>query len=116
MLEVLLGLGLIGVLFALAYAASTLALETLLLAGALIALGGLALCVPAGLGYHVFMRRGLAEHGAVPPGWYWSPTRYHHVLSPGAFRAVLPFIVCGVTGVLMAFLGCALALVWVLRL
>lgn len=116
MLEALLGLGLVALLLAFVHVASTLALGTLLSSGALLVLAGIALLFPSGVGYHVTMRRGLAELGPPPRGWYWSPTRYHATLSQKAFRAVLPFVVLGVSGVILSLTGCALALVWVLRL
>jgi hypothetical protein len=78
--------------------------------------GGMALGLPAGVGYHVAMHRGLLASALSAPKWWWSPVRYHAQLTPASRRRVMPWFVAGVAGATLAFAGCAILVVCLFRL
>jgi len=75
---------------------------------ALMALG-FVLGMPAGLGYHVVLRRELLLVGALPRGWYWRPQKHHRLLDLPAQRRLRPWFVVGAGGFLLIVVGFALA-------
>ena len=71
---------------------------------------GLAAGIPAGVAYHLALFRALARGGAIPPGWWWHPTRLHDGLPDAGRRRVMPWFRAGAAGFLLALAGCALIL------
>lgn len=75
---------------------------------------GFVVGVPAGLTYHVLLRRELAARGPLPAGWYWKPQTYHAQLDPHATRRLMPWFLAGALGfaaILFGFALCVTALV-----
>jgi hypothetical protein len=70
---------------------------------------GFVLGMPAGLGYHVVLRRELLRVGPLPRRWYWSPQAQHHLLDASALRRLRPWFVVGAAGFLVIIVGFALA-------
>jgi hypothetical protein len=70
---------------------------------------GFVLGMPAGLGYHVVLRRELLRVGPLPHRWYWSPQSHHHLLDASALGRLRPWFVVGAGGFLLIIIGFALA-------
>src|SRR4051794_14130505 len=66
---------------------------------------GFLLGMPAGLGYHVVLRRELLRVGALPRGWYWRPQSHHPLLDASALRRLRPWFVVGAGGFLLIIVG-----------
>jgi hypothetical protein len=108
----------VGVLIALsggAWAWTTLAPETLLVAGIFCVAGGLAFGLPSGLLYHVALHRSLARLGRLPRRWWLRPLALHPLVPPEDALAVLAWCRLGALGCAVAFLGCALFALGALR-
>jgi hypothetical protein len=94
-----------------ALAAGAGGVQTLFIAGAAAVALGLAVGVPAGVGYHIALHRALAPLDALDPGWWWRPTRYHARIPAAERRRVMAWFTVGAAGFLVAVTGCALVLV-----
>ena len=100
-------LGLLAGIGALAVALAV-APTALLVAGFWLTVAGLGFGVPAGVFYHVLLRRSLLAAGALPERWWWSPTALHDWI-PDADRArVLGWCYAGAAGFAVSVAGCAL--------
>jgi hypothetical protein len=106
--ELLLILGLIGLLAA-AAALSGLAWITLLTIGAWLMLVGMVAGVPAGAVYHALLYRALRVSGPLPRRWWLRPHALHDRLVAPARRAVLGWFNVGALGFLATVIGCLLA-------
>lgn len=78
---------------------------------ALALLGGSA----AGVVYHVMLHRHLAPRGALPRGWWLSPTRYHEQLTEAERPSVRRWFVAGAVGWVLTIVGSLLAAVGAIR-
>jgi hypothetical protein len=87
----------------------------LLQAGALLALAGLAVGLPAGFVYHVRLRRWLIRHGALVRGWWVQPVRLHRHLDEPERRDIGGPFRLGAGGMVLSLVGCALVLLGVIR-
>ena len=56
---------------------------------------GLLFGLPAGVYFHVLLRRALARVGDVPRGWYWNPTQHYETLDEQAARPMRFYLVMG---------------------
>ncbi len=102
----------LGPLFALAaLAALAMAAPFAWIAGAALALmaAGTLFGLPSGLGYHVLLRRELLRAGALPAGWYWQPQRHHRSLDHAALRRLRPWFLVGAFGFVAIVAGALLA-------
>lgn len=78
------------------------------LVGGLVAVGiGLAVGVPAGLWYHVILRRQLLTKGPLPERWWVSPVQYHERLRIEERRTFLPWFYVGGAGFVLIVVGAA---------
>ena len=102
------------VLVLLAAVAGEGAVQLLFVCGAGAVALGLAAGIPAGIAYHLALRRALAAHGNVPRRWWWHPTRLHGSLPAARLRPVMPWFRAGAAGFVLALGGCALVLAAVL--
>lgn len=84
---------------------------TLLWGAVCVMSAGLLLGVPAGLLYHVWLRRELLKQGGLPPGFYLRPHAHHERLGAAARRQILPAFYAGALGFCLILLGAALATV-----
>ena len=109
-------LAVIGVLVAVVTTAALVPVLTLLWVGVATIIAGMGLGLPAGVGYHVAMHRGLAASRIEAGKWWWSPVRYHGQLETRSRRAVMRWFVAGVIGATLAFVGCAILVVCFVRL
>jgi len=79
-----------------------------------LAIGAMALGVfagiPAGLYYHVTLRRELVRLGKLEQRWWWRPHDYHQHLDAAARRRVMPWWFVGAGGFAVIVLGFALTL------
>ncbi len=116
MLEIVIAGAVVALFAAVVLAAAALQVMTLIWAGALTIVAGMALGLPAGVGYHVAMHRGLASSGIRAPKWWWSPVRYHGQLDAASRSSVMPWFIAGVIGATLAFIGCAILVVCLFRL
>lgn len=85
--------------------------ETLLAWSAGLIGTGLAIGLPAGLGYHVLLARALAAGNIDAKRWWLRPTSFHDALAPAALRRVTPWFRVGAAGFLIAVAGCGVLLV-----
>lgn len=99
----------------LALGVSYVPLQFLVGASLLLVTMGSLFGLPAGVWYHVLLRRELLRLGSLPAGWLWHPTRQHHLLDePARKRVRLWFMLGGagfvliVTGALLGVLALAL--------
>jgi hypothetical protein len=98
-------LGLVALaLFALLVPLHVLAISALALVGV-----GFVLSIPAGLYYHLLLRRELLARGELPRGWYWRPQQYHGDLEPEAQRRLAPWFAVGVVVFVLTMVGFVLA-------
>ncbi|HSI03841.1 MAG: hypothetical protein ACAI38_10755 [Myxococcota bacterium] len=116
MLEIGIAFAVVGIFVGVVVAAAAVPVLTLIWVGVATIIAGMALGLPAGVGYHVAMHRGLAASGIEAPKWWWSPVRYHDQLGDRGRRLVMPWFVAGVLGATLAFLGCAILVVCLFRL
>jgi hypothetical protein len=110
-------------------------IETLLVLGGVIALGGMALLalsvppltlayvclgmlaagfmlgLPAGFYYHLLLRRELLRVGELPRGWYVRPFQHHERLDDEALARLRPWWSLGGFGFLLIVISLALATV-----
>lgn len=70
---------------------------------------GFVVGLPAGLGYHIVLRRELLRVGPLPRGWYWNPQTHHASLDGQAVGRLRPWFVVGAGGFLLIIVGFALA-------
>jgi hypothetical protein len=75
---------------------------------------GLAEGLPAGLWYHVVLRRILAGRGPLPSRWWIHPTRFHSQLTPEEYRRVRVWFLLGGLGYTLAVGGGLAAIVGIL--
>lgn len=59
----------------------------------------------AGMGYHWALYRALGPRGALPRGWWWSPTRLHPMLRGSERNAVMPWFYAGAASFVLVVLG-----------
>ena len=116
MLEVGIAGAVVALFVGVVMAAAALPVMTLIWTGALTIIAGMTLGLPAGVGYHLAMHRGLASAGIRAPKWWWSPVRYHGQLDARSRSSVMPWFVAGVLGATLAFVGCAILVVCLFRL
>lgn len=116
MLEAGIALGVVAVFVAIVWTAATVPVLTLVWGGVATIIAGMVLGLPAGVGYHVAMHKGLAASGHDARGWWWSPVRYHEQLVGASRRAVMPWFIAGVIGATLAFMGCAILVLCLFRL
>ena len=83
---------------------------TTAMAGIVCAFVGLIFGVPTGFYYHVQLHRCLAPRGALPPRWWWSPVRFHALLSESERRRVMRWFYAGGLGFGLVILGGSIAL------
>ena len=115
-LEIGIAVAVVGLFTTVVLAAAAVPVLTLAWCGVASIVAGMALGLPAGVGYHVAMHRGLAASGIRAPKWWWSPVRYHAQLDVRSRDAVMPWFVAGVLGASLAFAGCAILVVCLFRL
>ncbi|MDR7423227.1 MAG: hypothetical protein QN159_12280 [Armatimonadota bacterium] len=89
--------------------------EGLAVGGLVLAIGGLALGVPAGVVYHVRLGRALARRGPLPARWWLSPLRHHRALSAGERAGFRGWFALGAAGFGLSLAGCALSLCGLLK-
>ena len=106
MLEILVVLGVLAAMAGWVVATTGLAVESVLIAGAWLVLGGLAFGVPTGFLYHLLLRRSLRRRGPLPARWWLQPTRLHHAIAESDRPLVLGFCYAGAAGFLVTLLGC----------
>lgn len=109
MAELLIALGPLLGLVALALFALLVPLHVLAIAALALVGVGFVLSIPAGLYYHLLLRRELLARGALPPGWYWRPQQYHAELDPDARRRLAPWFAVGVVVFVLTMVGFVLA-------
>ena len=116
MLELGIALAVVCLFGGVVVAAAAVPVLTLIWVGVATIIVGMALGLPAGVGYHIAMHRGIAASGIEAPKWWWSPVRYHEHLDTNSRRTVMPWFVAGVLGATLAFMGCAILVVCLFRL
>jgi hypothetical protein len=89
--------------------------EALLAWSAGLLAAGFALGLPAGIGYHVLLWRGLGAVGRRERRWWLRPTRCHDALAAADRRRVLRWFRAGAAGFLLVAAGCALLFVVTMR-
>jgi hypothetical protein len=70
---------------------------------------GFLVGMPAGLGYHVVLRRELLRVGPLPRHWYFRPQTHHKLLDARAVRRLRPWFLVGASGFLLILVGFGLA-------
>ena len=88
--------------------------ETLLFWSVALIAGGLAVGLPAGLGYHILLARALKAANRDMTRWWIRPTGFHDGLSPTALRRIKPWFRVGAAGFLVAMAGCGFLLLLVI--
>lgn len=63
--------------------------------------------IPAGIYYHVVLRRQLLRHGPLPARWWLQPVRLHDTLSPSERRSFMPWFFVGGAGFVLIIAGAA---------
>jgi hypothetical protein len=101
-------LGGVTVLGTLAFLVASLAPLTLLWSAAVVIGVGCLVGFPAGLGYHLILRRELLRLGQLHKGWVWRPTQHHVYLDAPGITRVRPWLWSGGTGFLLIMLGVTL--------
>lgn len=77
---------------------------------------GFAAGLPAGIWYHVVLRRAvLAAELPLPARWWLRPTELHHRLDEDQLEPVLPSFFAGAAGFVGMILGCALVVTGLAR-
>jgi len=105
-LEILVVLGVLAAMAGWVVATTSLAVESVLIAGAWLVFGGLAFGVPTGFLYHLLLRRSLRRTGPLPAHWWLQPTRLHDAIAESDRPLVLGFCYAGAAGFLVTLLGC----------
>jgi len=85
---------------------STLAADTLLLAGFWLVVSGLVFGLPTGAVYHLELQRSLRRAGCLPARWWLHPTSHHRRLPRSDAPRVLAWCRAGALGCAVVFLGC----------
>lgn len=85
--------------------------QPLFAVGACVTAAGLIASSGLGLVYHVRLRAALLPTGALPRGWWWAPTRFHHALTDGNREPVLRWFRAGATMMGVCALGLLLVVV-----
>ncbi len=116
MREGLLALGLVVALIALAAVSQLFAFGALLGTGAVLVVLGLVVGLPAAIVYHARLAAVLEARDALPPRWYWHPTRLHASLEDDERPDVMPWFLVGAGGWCAVIAGCVLAVIGALRL
>ena len=80
--------------------------ETLLFWSVGLIAGGLAVGLPAGLGYHLLLARALKAANLDVKRWWLRPTSFHDDLPPTALTRIRPWFRVGAAGFLLAMVGC----------
>ncbi|HET9488837.1 MAG TPA: hypothetical protein VFR64_03630 [Methylomirabilota bacterium] len=101
MFELLIVLGLVVCLVA----ATLVAWTSLLAAGTLVTGAGLLFGLPAALGYHIVLARGLGAVNALEPRWWLRPASLHARLDEAGRRRVLPWFYIGGAGFVVTVIG-----------
>lgn len=109
MLELLIVLGGLGVLSGLALLLIFVQPLALALGSLAVMVLGLAFGLPAGIYYHMVLRREILRQGALPRGWYWHPLSLHAELEPAAWARVRPWFLLGALGFLLIVTGACVA-------
>ncbi len=87
-------------------ASTFLGVETLLLAGFWLVVGGLGFGIPTGLVYHWKLWRALRARDRLPPRWWLRPTSLHGELLPRERLPVLLWCYAGAAGFAVTAFGC----------
>lgn len=115
MIETLLVLCTLAALVVGGTASITLPAHYLILGG----IGALALGavvgIPAGIYYHVVLRRLLLMHGPLPERWWLHPVQLHETLSDDEQRRFMPWFYVGGTGFVLTIVGAITAILGFLR-
>lgn len=82
--------------------------RTLIRAGAWTLAVGWAFGLPAGIAFHVALRRALGRRGPVPRGWIWRPVALERGLEPAERRRTAPLMYVGGAGFGLIVLGLVL--------
>ncbi|MDD5306856.1 MAG: hypothetical protein PHU25_05995 [Deltaproteobacteria bacterium] len=104
MREILLALVLVAIL-SITGAASALSWIQLLVAGFALVIAGHVIGIPAGVVYHVKLRRAARAKGGLPRGWIWRPMSLHDRLDAPDRRRILPWFYVGAAGFALIVLG-----------
>jgi hypothetical protein len=113
-IEVLLVIGAVGGLAAVAVLGALVPPETLLYAGGLITSVGLAAGVPAGFWYHVSLYRALRARGPLPARWWLRPAPLHSRLREDERSSVLRWYTLGGVGFGVVVMGCGTVVLGIL--
>lgn len=116
MLEVGIALGVVALFVVVVVTAAAVPVLSLMWFGGATIVVGMVLGLPAAVGYHVAMHKGLAASRVAARRWWWSPVRYHAQLDARSHRRVMPWFVAGVLGAGLAFAGCAIVVICLFRL
>lgn len=116
MLEIGVALAVVALFLLVVATTAAVSVMSLVWLGVAVIAVGLTLGLPAGVGYHVAMHRGLADSRVHAPNWWWSPVRYHTQLDAASRKRVQPWFIAGVLGATLALAGCALLVVCLFRL
>lgn len=108
MLETVFVVAGVSVLGTLAFLVASLPPLTLLWSAAGVIGVGCAVGIPAGVAYHVVLRRELLRLGPLPQGWLWSPTKFHERLDVAGMGRVRPWLWSGGMSFLVIMVGLAL--------
>lgn len=89
---------------------------TFLIVGGLgaIALGSVG-GIPAGLYYHVLLRRLLLQKGPLPERWWLRPVQHHALLSDRERRSFMPWFYVGGVGFVLILAGAVVVGLGLLR-
>ena len=112
MIEVVLVGAVVLSLFAVQYGSAVDPELLLVLSVALIA-AGLAIGLPAGLGYHILLARALKVANLDAKRWWLRPTSFHDDLPAATRRRFMPWFRVGAAGFLIAVVGCGFLLLLV---
>jgi hypothetical protein len=88
----------------------------LVVAGLVVAVLGLLAGAPAGVGYHLALRRLLARRMVLPRRWWIRPTVLHDRLTADERLRVIPWFRLGAAAFVLAVGGCAAIALGVLGL
>jgi len=105
MLELLLVLGSLVGLCAIAFITVVVTPQIMIELGLWVLAVGLLIGIPTGLWYHVALYRELAPRMTLPPRWWRAPVELHPLLTPQEFRRVRPWFVAGAAGFVLCCIG-----------
>ncbi len=115
MIEILLVLGLGGLLFGALAVLFYVPPMTVFGVGMILTALGLAISLPTGIVYHVALARALGPRGVLPKRWWWSPTSLHVRLLPKERGRVFFWFFLGGAGFVVAIFGLAMVAAGSLR-